>query len=333
MRLVGQTARRCRPNECRAGRSVAAGPLRIAGRREVNFTDIRMDASLRRVLSGFGILVLLIAAGAPLSSTNASTMFCLALLLFGLPHGTLDIERMKSAAQTGWHETFGLFGIYLALAAATYAAWVFSPVLAMALFLGCAVLHFSEDWLEMDDPLLALGTAAALLASPALLHREDLRAIFALVTGAAEGALLAEVLRAVAPVAIGLSVAGIAGLVRSGRPRQAICCALLLTAMIVAPPLAAFCLFFCLYHSPMHLRAACRSVTMSRNGQLIVGSGLTAAAAGFAAVLASAEWRGSLPGSLVAATFVTFSVLTVPHMVSPLIVERLRRRQQVVSAG
>ena len=298
----------------------------------MNPSETLMRAPLRRVLAGFLVLLLLLAAGLPLAGTAASTLFCLALLVLGLPHGALDIERMKSANRTSWHESLGLFALYLALAVMTYVAWKISPVIAMTMFLGCAVLHFSEDWASMDHPLLALGTAAALLASPALLHKEELRAIFAIVTGAEQGALLAEVMRAVAPVALGLAVIGIIGLVQSGRPRQAACCGLLLTAMIVAPPLAAFALFFCLYHSPLHLREAWTSVTASRNGRLAVGAALTAASAGLAALLAGAEWRGSLPDSLVAATFMTFSVLTVPHMLSPLIAEQWRRRMRLVPA-
>jgi Brp/Blh family beta-carotene 15,15'-monooxygenase len=297
----------------------------------VSQSDKVMSASLRRVLAGFVVLMGLIASGVPLTGTAASTFFCLALLLLGLPHGALDIERLKSAREAGWTESLGLFAVYLALAALTYAAWTVSPVIAMGLFLVCAVLHFAEDWRAMDDPLLALGTAAALLAAPALFHKDELRAIFAVVTGEADGALLAEIMRAIAPVALGLAIAGMLGLVRSGREAQAACCALLLTAMAIAPPLAAFALFFCLYHSPLHLREAWQSVTTSRGGRLAVGAGLTAASVGIAALLAGTEWRGSLPDSLVAATFMTFSVLTVPHMLSPLIVGRWRKRRRVAA--
>ncbi len=287
-------------------------------------TETLMGASLSRVAGGFAALLLMLAAGLPLTGTTASIYFCLALLLLGLPHGALDIERLKSAHRAGWVETFGLFAIYIVLAAATYVAWFLSPVLAMGLFLACATVHFAEDWAGMDDPLLALGTAAALLAAPALFHKDELRAIFAVVTGEAEGALLAEAMRAVAPVALALAIAGMIGLVRSGRLERAACCALLLTAMIAAPPLAGFALFFCLYHSPLHLREAWASVTTSRGGRLAVTAVLTAASAGIAAFLAGAEWRGSLHGSLVAATFMTFSILTVPHMLSPLVVAQLR---------
>jgi Brp/Blh family beta-carotene 15,15'-monooxygenase len=291
-----------------------------------------MASSLRLVAAGFGALMLLLVAGVPLAGPGFSTLFCLALLLIGLPHGALDIERLKSARRTGWNETLALFAIYLSLAGLTYASWHFAPVLAMTLFLACAVLHFGEDWLAMDDPLLALGTAAALLAAPALLHKEELRSILAVVTGETQGALLAEIMRALAPVAIGLTVVGMLGLVRSGRPRQAACCALLLAGMILAPPLAGFALFFCCYHSPLHLHEAWHSLTTSRGGRLLVGGALTAASVGIAVLLAGAQWRGSLPPSLVAATFMTFSVLTVPHMLSPLIVGLLRRRPDFANA-
>jgi Brp/Blh family beta-carotene 15,15'-monooxygenase len=287
-----------------------------------------MDARFLRVLAGFVVLFLLLGAGVPLEGASATAWFCLLLLLVGLPHGALDIERLKSAARAGWQESLALFLLYLALAGATYAAWVLSPVLALGLFLLCAVLHFSEDWESMDDPLLALGTATALLASPALLHKDALGAIFAVVAGKQDGALLAEGLRVIAPVALALAVAGMIGLVRARKSVEAGCCVLVLAAMLFAPPIAGFVVYFCLYHSPIHLREAWLAVRASRRWRLAVGAGLTAASAGIAAVLAQAQWRGSLDDSLLAATFITFSVLTVPHMLAPLIVERWRKTKE-----
>jgi Brp/Blh family beta-carotene 15,15'-monooxygenase len=274
--------------------------------------------------------MLLLVAGVPMTGTSASICLCLALLLFGLPHGALDIERLKSARQIGLPGTVELFVIYLALAGTAYATWTISPVVALAIFIGCAVRHFGEDWVGMDHPMLALGTAVALLASPALLHKEELRAIFVVVTGEVEGALLAEMMHAIAPVALALALTGMIGLVRAERSQQAACCALLVAAMIIAPPLPAFALFFCLYHSPLHLREAWASVATSYGSKLVVVAALTGASAAIAVLLAVMEWRGSLERSLVAATFMTFSVLTVPHMLVPVIVKQLRLRRRVV---
>jgi Brp/Blh family beta-carotene 15,15'-monooxygenase len=277
----------------------------------------------RPLLTGALLLFSIAMAGVPLGGETATGLLCLGLLLVGLPHGALDIERLKLARDAGRRSVAGLFALYLALALGTFLVWQASPVGAMGLFLLTATIHFSEDWETLPDPLLALGTAAALLSAPALFHLEELSAIFATVTGSADAALLAELMRAVAPVAFGLALAGMAAMVRSGEERAALTTVLLLSAMLLLPPVAGFFLFFCLFHSPRHLGEAWRSLSLSRERRLAIGIALTLAALGLAAALTGLEARGGLTASLVAATFMTFSILTVPHMLAPHVVALL----------
>lgn len=282
----------------------------------------RTDA---RLLLSFALcLGVLIALGLPLEGDPASSLLCALLLLVGLPHGALDIERLKQAQGSGPLQVAGLFLLYLALAGVTFALWQQSPVLAMGLFLFSAMLHFAEDWPDMPDPILALGMAAALLSAPALLHKEALGDIFAMVTGADGGALLAEALRTVAPVALALALVGTVALARKGLRDEALCCLVLLTAMLLAPPIAGFALFFCVYHSPKHLGESWRALAADRRRLLAISIALTGVALALAVGLTLLETRGALSGSLVAATFMTLSILTVPHMLAPLVVRWLR---------
>lgn len=284
-----------------------------------------LGGETRSVLLSALALSLLLLSGLPLGGERATGFLCLLLLLVGLPHGALDIERLKLAYGGGWREVSSLFGLYLALAGLTLIVWHWSPVLAMGLFLLSATLHFAEDFEAMPDPLLALGAAAALLCAPALLHKEALRDIFAVVTGAEDGATLAEFMRAMAPVAIALCCVGMFGLARKGAISEALTCLVLLGGMLLAPPIVGFALFFCVFHSPRHLRQAWQGVTASRVRLVSVSLALTAAAAGLAAALTAFEARGGMTDSLVAATFITLSILTVPHMLAPLIAGRVRR--------
>lgn len=273
-----------------------------------------------------GLLLAASLAGAPLSEPRPTAIFCLLLLLIGLPHGALDIERLKQAHGAGWSQVVGLFALYLGLAAVMLTLWLLSPVLAMGLFLLTAVMHFAEDWPAMAAPILRFGMAAALLCMPALLYKAELGAIFAVVTGAANGALLAELMRALAPVALALAVIGLVSLSREGLRVDAGCGAMLLATMLLAPPIAGFALFFCVFHSPRHLAEAWQALSGDRKRLLGILLALTGGAMALAALMAGLEVRDGLPARLVAATFMTFSILTVPHMLVPPIVARLRGR-------
>lgn len=284
--------------------------------------DMPRGETARVLLSAVGLLLLL-SAGLPLDGEQAGALLCLLLLLVGLPHGALDIERLKLAKASGTREVTLLFFLYLGLAGLTLLVWQLSPVLAMGLFLIFATIHFAEDFKAMPDRLLAIGMAAAILCAPAALHKTALRDIFAAVTGMENGALLAEGMRAMVPVAISLALAGVLGLVRKGLVREASCCAVLLAAMLLAPPIAGFALFFCVFHSPRHLGEAWRALAASRKRLLAISLALTAAAMGLAAALTALEARGGMTDSVIAATFMTLSVLTVPHMLVPLIAARL----------
>ena len=291
-------------------------------------------AELGRVLAVGAALLAMSTAGVALGTDAATAVVCSLLLLVGLPHGALDIEQLKGAGRAGAAQLAGLFALYCGLAGAMFGLWQLSPVLAMALFLVTATIHFSEDWRAMGEPLLGGGMALSLLTAPALLHRAELRGIFAAVSGTAQGGGIAEFLLLLAPVAALVAIAGMFGLLRRDFRRQAIIAAVVLAAMILAPPIAGFALFFCVYHSPRHLRDSWNSLTLGRTRLLLIGGALTLAALGLTAALSVIEWRGAASASLTAATFMTFSILTVPHMLAPLLVRhRAKPSAQLAEAS
>lgn len=83
-------------------------------------------------------------AGLALSGAGVTLVACLAILMFGLPHGTLDLEIIR----TRWHspitQMVPLLAVYLALAAAMFGLWQFDPVLALGAFIAVAVVHFPK---------------------------------------------------------------------------------------------------------------------------------------------------------------------------------------------
>jgi Brp/Blh family beta-carotene 15,15'-monooxygenase len=210
--------------------------------------------------------------------------------------------------------------LYLGLAAAIYAAWCLAPVLALGAFLIIASIHFAEDWSDRLPPFFAIGMAVALLTTPALLHHRELTDIFAALTGQENAATVADLSLLVAPVALVAAAVGLWLLIRSGQWTRALETAAALAAMVLLPPVAGFAVFFCLSHSPRHFAAA-RAEVGSRDGEAAL---LSCAALGIAVLIYATRGAAPLGDKAIFASFVTLSVLTVPHMIVPQIMNRQR---------
>lgn len=274
--------------------------------------------------------LLLQALGLSLTTQALTTAACVAILVFGLPHGTLDLQLIARARETQAMSPFHTTLIYLALAAATLASWLVDPVLALAVFLAVAVAHFAEDWSDGRPTFLAHGTALAILAAPTLFWGEEVAQLFVAVAGDAGAARLADLLLIVAPVSlmvagVGLSIAWI-----EGRRDVAASGAASLAAMIFLPPAVGFALFFCLFHSPRHLGESLRTLSWTRLrhwGRIVIP--LTGLALLLAFAIGLAAVRVDVSSQIVAASFMTLAVLTVPHMLTPIIVAAWCRRSDI----
>jgi Brp/Blh family beta-carotene 15,15'-monooxygenase len=284
---------------------------------------------------GGGLILALVAAlaGVSLSGGAATSLACLALLLFGLPHGTLDLEIIRARLSGPWTGLVTLTAFYLSLAGAMYGLWRIEPVLALAAFIVIAVVHFSEDWQGAGSALLSAGLALALLAAPTLAHSAELDAIFVGLTGRAEAVAVSEGLTLVAPVALAVGFIAIIALWQRGRRHQAVGGLAALIGMLALPPIIGFALYFCLFHSPRHFReslSALRWSGFARWGWVVVP--LTIAAGTIASLIFGFEPRAADSDRIMAASFMTLSILTVPHMLVPILVAGLARRGRVLEA-
>jgi len=285
-----------------------------------------LDLPLTALIVGFVGCALGLAAGVPLSGSLATSVGCLMLLVFGLPHGTLDLHRIRDQAQGPVTGLIGLLAVYLGLAVAMFAVWRFAPVLALVIFIGVAVVHFSEDWTGTGSSLLEKGLALGLLAAPALLHRADLDGVFIALTGQTDATAVTDGLTLVMPTALVVAVAALGALWSAGQRRRAAAGAVALTAMIVLPPVIGFALYFCLFHSPRHLGEALSAVARTRRHVWVrIILPITAAAGVIAAALYGLELRADTASRLVAASFMTLSILTMPHMLAPLVIAWMAR--------
>lgn len=269
---------------------------------------------------GMAKLLLIHWTGVSLGRNELTMAACLAILLFGLPHGTLDLEIIKRERGTGRVGMLGLLGIYLGLAAAMATMWQLAPVGALAMFVVVAVIHFAEDWADLGSAFLAQGMAIALLTAPALLHLADLEHLFVALSGRGEAALVANLMLLLAPMSASVAGVAIAMLWRTGFRNQAVVGTFSLAGMILLPPVIGFACFFCLVHSPRHLGMAFAQTGFAPGSRWMVPL-VTLAALGISAVLFAADPRSDMSARVIAASFMTLSVLTVPHMMVPFVVD------------
>lgn len=277
-------------------------------------------------------MVAALAFGQSLSGTIPTIAACAFILLLGLPHGSLDLDIIKRERQMGGLATGALLLIYLGLAGAMAAVWQMAPVAALSLFLIVAVVHFAEDWRELNSNFLAQGMAIALLSAPALLHLAELERLFEVVSGQRDGALIANLLLLLAPMSVAVASVSVWSLWRTGFRDQARAGAMMLAGMILLPPVVGFAVYFCCYHSPRHLGEALLRVKSSPRAKWIVPL-VTMAALGIAAALFAGEIRADLSAQAVTASFMTLSLLTMPHMIVPAVADRVAARRLRAAGG
>ena len=276
------------------------------------------------------VVVLMVAAlgGSRLDGGAATVAAAAAMLVFGLPHGTFDIELIRRDRAARGIGLIPLLILYLSCALAMYLLWQARPVFALISFIAIATWHFAEDWDAVGSGLLATGIAAATLTAPVVLHRQATVAIFEAVAGTADAAIVVQLMVLAAPVALMLALIAAVSLFLDGHRERALAATATLAAMTLLPPITGFALFFCLFHSPRHFAAALRSLAWQRPAQwLPVVVPLTLAAGGITSLIYRFGAPIDLPARFAASAFVALSVLTLPHMAVPLLVTVLSRRR------
>jgi hypothetical protein len=93
--------------------------------------------------------------------------------------------------------------------------------------------------------------------------------------------------------------------------------------MLLLPPIVGFAIFFCLSHSPKHFAAARAEVKGGDTEALLFTcAAICIAALVFALRSGMVAENRSIEDGAIFASFVTLSILTVPHMVVPRIANR-----------
>ena len=256
-----------------------------------------------------------------------------AVVIIGLPHGALD---GAIAIQLGMSQNLlsliRFLVLYIAAAAVVVGAWMVAPVICLLAFLIISMLHFgmgdvraSNGWQGM---LEALAHGGLVVAGISHMHREEVDVIFGyLVDG--NTLLVWQGLEIIAIfVAVALLFCMVQGVINR-RWRGGLAELVILGAIFAfTPPLVGFAIYFCLVHTPRHVRAILASVSSGVSRRLILSQVVLFSVASWVAgglafwLLLGAE---TAEAALMRVVFIGLAALTVPHMI---LVDGLFRRVQ-----
>lgn len=258
------------------------------------------------LLAGFMLRLPLEGPSAALAATGV-------FIVGGLPHGAYDISLIRRTGVVGGGAIIVVVLSYVILALLMSLLWSAAPLLALAVFLVIAAVHFGEDWAMLEEPLLRVAAGLAVIAAPAMSHQADVAALFIEMSDP-RAVILAQVITAAAPVTLLVTSVGVAVAWSDGNRAWAAAMASCLAMLILLPPVIAFALFFVFLHSPRHLAQARHILrTMSTARWLTTGVLLSGGAIfGWIAVqrIAGLEpWRHITPSA-----FQLLASVAVPHL-------------------
>jgi Brp/Blh family beta-carotene 15,15'-monooxygenase len=260
------------------------------------------------------------------------TLLAAAVVLFGLPHGALDLNLVRGATEGSWATLATAVALYLIAAGTVLAVWVFAPVAALFGFLLIAVIHFGlGDTEDLRGPqraieVIARGGFAGI--APLVFHPSTTRDLFGLLVGPNSTAALDSAVAAISSPAawlweLCLLTALLWRVLQHRSGWIAACAELILTTavFVVFHPLAAFLLYFCFVHSIRHI-ADLGAARFPDNGGRAVrwllreSLPFTASTIVLAAAICILFARSATyDQTMIRTIFWGLSALTVPHMI------------------
>ncbi len=268
----------------------------------------------------------------PASHATQLIFLALAVAIFGLPHGALDLTLVGGAFGVSRRALAAAIGIYLVISAAVVALWLLAPVLALMGFLGIAIIHFGlgdTDELRLYQrgiEAMARGGFAGI--APLVFHPVTTRDLFAMLVGPSSSNALDAALTFLIPLVTWLwlsclVIALIWRLIQRKIGWLSAVAEMLLTLSLFAVfhPLTAFLVYFCFIHSIRHLAdlGAARfpnSGLLARRWLGIESLPLTAITVllgGVAYLVFGGSMR--LDEAMMRVIFWGLSALTMPHMI------------------
>ncbi len=269
------------------------------------------------------VVALASSLGARLPMSVELSAITVAVLLLGVPHGSLDVLHARDSYRLGGVGAWAAFLLaYVLVGAGVVVAWSAAPTICLVGLLAASAFHFSGDLGRGAPALLRLVHGLAPVCLPGLQHRDELGELFAALAPLPAATSLAAALSAAAPLLLFASIAATAACARRHRT-AAVEVAATAALCAVAPPLLGFGVYFCLLHARRHVGRT-RQLYEPSASTMMWAAWLPTAATGLAGAFAFALIPAptSEAGAL-RVVFVGLAALTVPHM---LLIEPIRLR-------
>lgn len=247
-------------------------------------------------------------AASPALPVVATVVF----LLGGLPHGAFDIHRVAERAQVGRRSLMMFVALYVAILIVALIGWRIAPQLILPVFLLTAIVHFSEDWPEVEEPLYRAALGFSPLCAIGVGHPDTVASIFSAMSSETAGLAVSRGFLLLAPVTLLVAAVGLAVTARTFNWHRPALFAGLIAVLFVLPPLIGFALFFCAFHTPRHMVGIRRELADHAPLRLLlIGAGLS----GLAVLIGLMFVPRLLSGGVLsaAAAFQLLAALALPH--------------------
>ncbi len=244
-----------------------------------------------------------------------------AVLLIGIPHGGLDAVI---ARRHGWPMSFPAWAsfhlLYLFLALLVILLWQQLPLLTLGSFLIISGIHFARsDCDPITHPrrisLIAHGGLVPIAIPYA--QANQVQPIFTLLVGETNTLVLLNIVQLLLlPWVICVALYGYHAL-RDALIRKAFFALVgLIIAALVFPPLVTFALYFCILHSPRHMRSTFAKLSLHERKRGIIEMIVYSIIAIMAIVIGAIYFQNDmqLGSKLIQFSFIGIAALTVPHM-------------------
>ncbi len=205
--------------------------------------------------------VLACLAASPFSFTQLGDLSTLQIglmatlvILFGLPHGALDVELATKMNLVFSTKTAILFlTVYLFLAMVGIALWLALPVVGLSIFLLISAFHFSDDWSGILPRWLCLIIGSIIICMPVVLHADTVKEIFKwLFVSEVQSKIIVNILYYCGLIGSVLFVVGLF-IYRNVSYVLILEMAVLWAVATLLPPLLFFIVYFCFLHSLRHI--------------------------------------------------------------------------------
>lgn len=194
-----------------------------------------------------------------MTSGTLIILLAFGVTLLGLPHGALDFALAKSLRLiTSFSTAIRFIALYLTIAGLSVLFWIWLPGISLVLFLCVSIFHFSADWRKTMPLFARLSLAGALLCGPSILFSSTLSELFIALLLTIEAAeWIIQGMQLTFYIGLSFFLYYAIQLLTSKRkpnPWQGSEWLILLLSSLILNPLLHFGLYFCLLHSPKHLK-------------------------------------------------------------------------------